>query len=172
MNAKDKRDMMAKILSRSVKSPNGCILWTGASLKKKIGNYGFIYVEYEKRNRLVHRVSYQISKGRIPKELVIDHRCNQPLCVNPKHLKAVTPRENILRGTSPWAINARKTHCPQGHPYLGKNLILRRYSGKLGRWCKSCQDANIKRQTLKISQRRRLARLTQLEGTQPEKENQ
>lgn len=47
-------------------------------------------------------------------------------CVNPDHLEAVTPRENVLRSLSPCAVNARKTHCASGHPLSGENHRHRR----------------------------------------------
>lgn len=86
-------------------------------------------------NHRAHRFSYQLYKGNIPKNLVIDHLCKNPSCVNPDHLEAVTNRENILRGISPAAINSKKTHCPKGHKLSGDNVYIYRNS----RWCKKCR---------------------------------
>jgi group I intron endonuclease len=41
------------------------------------------------------------------------------------------------------AVNARKTHCPQGHPYDEQNTIHR--SGR--RTCRACETARLKRQS-------------------------
>lgn len=46
------------------------------------------------RNLPAHRVSYELSKGPIPKGRVIDHKCRNPICVNPDHLQVVTPQGN------------------------------------------------------------------------------
>ena len=48
--------------------------------------------------------------------------CRNPACVNPDHLEPVSIRENLLRGVGPSAQHAKKTHCPAGHSYAGKNL--------------------------------------------------
>jgi hypothetical protein len=68
-----------------------------------------------------HRVVYEVLIAPIEPGLELDHLCKVILCVNPDHLEPVTPRENKLRGTSPAAIHAKKTHCPEGHPYDEQN---------------------------------------------------
>ena len=74
--------------------PNsGCWLWEGARSKQGYGTIG-IYA----RQILVHRFSYELKNGPIPRGLVIDHICCTPACVNPEHLEAVTYGENTRRG--------------------------------------------------------------------------
>ncbi len=41
-----------------------------------------------------HRYSYRIHNGEIPKGLFVCHRCNEKLCVNPKHLYVATCLQN------------------------------------------------------------------------------
>lgn len=45
--------------------------------------------------RFVHRISYEAFVGPIPEGLQIDHRCRVKACVNPEHLRPVTPEENL-----------------------------------------------------------------------------
>lgn len=73
---------------------------------------------YGKWNQfMAHRVAYTQCVGPIGEGLVLDHLCRNRACVNPWHLEEVTQRTNILRGEHAVAVNARKTHCPQGHTY-------------------------------------------------------
>jgi len=117
-----------------VEKTEGCWIWSGHKIRKGYGRMNL------KGNRiLTHRLSYELTKGAIPVDKVLDHYvCNNPSCVNPEHLKPVTNGENQLRGTSPWAQNARKTHCPKGHPLTEGNLVP--YELKRGhRICLVCQ---------------------------------
>lgn len=56
--------------------------------------------------------------------MVLDHLCRNTRCVNPKHLEAVTQKENILRGIGISAQNAVKTHCWRGHPFKESNMFI------------------------------------------------
>jgi len=41
-----------------------------------------------------HRLTYEAFVGPIPHGMYVDHLCHVRHCVNPDHLKAVTPRQN------------------------------------------------------------------------------
>ena len=120
-----------------IPEPNsGCWLWTAATN----GNgYGVIRLGPRPASMgYAHRVSYELHKGPIPEGLVIDHLCRVTLCVNPDHLEVVTHRENLLRGVGFSAVNAKKTHCLQGHPLSGDNLLSRKDGS---RCCRTCHNA-------------------------------
>jgi len=89
-----------------------------------------------------HRVVYELVCGHIPDGLSLDHLCRTPSCVNPKHLEPVTHKENVLRGSGPTAINAKKTHCINGHLFDEKNTYIRPKSG--GRQCRNCHNETTK----------------------------
>ena len=91
-----------------------CWVWTAWRIKN---GYGRIQLT-SRKPALAHRAVYEILVGPIPEGLTLDHLCRNRACVNPSHLEPVTMRENALRGIGPTAINARKTHCPKGHPFI------------------------------------------------------
>lgn len=110
--------------------PDQCWPWT-----KFIRKDGYVNFKVRGRILLAHRWSYMQVHGEIGPEIKIDHECNNRSCVNPAHLRPLTIRENTLRSAiAPAAINARKTHCPQGHPYSPENTIRE----KTGRRCRTC----------------------------------
>jgi hypothetical protein len=43
-----------------------------------------------------HRFSYEVFHGPIPPTLVVRHRCDTPLCVNPYHLQTGTTTDNVM----------------------------------------------------------------------------
>lgn len=108
--------------ARTAKCPlTGCWFWLGT-----ISNgYGRLSLgrrkEGTRRSALAHRIAYEMARGPIPDGLVIDHLCRQRSCVNPDHMELVSSVENVMRGESGPATNARKPCCPNGHPYESRD---------------------------------------------------
>ena len=119
-----------------VDKTNTCWNW-----KSIINNHGYgIVIQNYKRLR-AHRVAYEYVKGTIPDGYQIDHICENKICVNPEHLRAVTHEEH-KEHTARQMRKAmlEKTHCSWGHPLDNDNGYL--YTGPQGRkkWkCRLCR---------------------------------
>lgn len=71
----------------------GCWDWTGRlNGEGKYHRYGKLW--FDGRQVLAHRHSYERSVGPIPPGMVVMHRCDNPLCVKPDHLRVGTVADN------------------------------------------------------------------------------
>lgn len=109
---------------------SGCWIWTGTIQPT---GYGAAR-EPGRSGGYAHRAAYAMVKGPIPHGLQIDHLCRVPACVNPDHLEAVTPQENVRRGRN-GILRVPRTECRKGHGPLaadGHCVDCRRVSNRLG----------------------------------------
>ena len=70
---------------------DSCWMWEGAISASK---YGSIF--YGNKSYLAHRMSYIIFNGPIEIDQLVRHTCDNPCCVNPKHLILGSNSDNII----------------------------------------------------------------------------
>lgn len=111
-----------------------CWEWLGATN----AGYGWFNPEGRAHGPMAaYRWAYKRFVGPVPAGLCLDHLCHYRLCVNPAHLEPVTLVENKRRGDSPFAVNARKTHCARGHELTYENTY--HSPACVGRVCAQCR---------------------------------
>ena len=92
LNEFDISNIVERFYSRIDKTGD-CWLWD----TPKSYRYGMFYIKRnEKQAHIgVHRMAYLLKYGEIPDGLLVCHRCDTPMCVNPEHLFLGTNKDNI-----------------------------------------------------------------------------
>lgn len=131
------------LAANSATTETGCQVWIG-----ELTNVGYGRMDWVDVNgftqRGAHRVAYTVLHAPVPTDLVVDHLCRVRACIRLDHLEVVTQQVNVMRSPiAPGALNALKTHCPQGHAYTPENTYS---TSKAGRVCRTCTLARNRRQ--------------------------
>lgn len=126
------RETLADRLARNSVRKGSCMVWAST-----INSNGYGTINVKSKTKRVHRVAYELARGPIPDGLSLDHLCRNRACINPDHMEPVTRQVNSLRGVGPSAVNAKKTHCINGHELTGDNV--RTYLGQYGKPNRRCQ---------------------------------
>jgi len=132
---------MERMLGKIAFEPmSGCWLFLGSLDRDGYGQFQIgSRSDGSRKNTRAHSFMYKALVGAIPEGKYLDHKCRVRCCANPHHLEPVTMRENTLRGISPAAVNAKKTHCNRGHELTPENTYSRGQYGFRTRQCKECQ---------------------------------
>ena len=116
-----------------VKGPDECWEWTGA-FRSGYGKLPFLW-----EGRIASRYSYYLNVDKnFDRSLYVCHHCDNPPCVNPRHLFLDTQKGNMQDMSRKKRSRGHKvTHCPSGHEYTKENTYVRKSSGK--RLCLTCK---------------------------------
>ena len=77
-----------------VNKTRSCWLWTG---NKRPNGYGRIGFPGRGGGAIsVHRYSFLLHNGQIPKGMCVLHKCDVRLCVNPFHLFLGSEKDNVM----------------------------------------------------------------------------
>lgn len=132
-----------RFLAKIQEDPDtGCWIWTA---HRNRAGYGRFRSE-SGSTMLAHRWAYRHWVDGLPDPasgLVLHHRCQRGAdgCVNPHHLVW-----RDLSGNARDNSHARKTHCPQGHPYDDRNTYR---DGRGHRRCRECARTGLRRRRSK-----------------------
>lgn len=115
-----------------------CIEWTGYRLPK-----GYGQIRRGGKNHILTRWTWEQEVGPIPEGKWVLHKCHNPPCYNIEHLYVGTPQANsddMVKAGRHSNGRDRWTHCKQGHPLEGHNLI--EWNGK--RKCRTCHNKRVR----------------------------
>lgn len=120
--------------------PDDCWNWKGSVS----GQTGYGGASVNRRNVGAHRVAWMLENKRtVPPGLVVRHRCDNRLCVNPRHLQLGTKADNTQDAVERGRIagvgqeNAEKERCQKGHLLDGFQPLR----GRNGyRFCRKCTN--------------------------------
>lgn len=101
---------------------SGCWIWTGATGGIGRHQYGFFVAHYRPRKATTaHRFIFQAIHGDLPQGIDVHHACENKLCVNPAHLRAMPHRQNCQL----------RDNRGNGYRYFGgKDEYLAQYGGQ------------------------------------------
>ncbi len=121
-----------------IKGKNDCWFWKGAK-----NNKGYGRIMLNGKSEGTHRVAWFITNGEIPKNKpLVCHKCDNPSCVNPKHLFVGTNSDN-MKDSFKKGRNAILKNGPQYHNKASKASKIKIFKALVAKHRKA-MNHNIK----------------------------
>lgn len=128
-----KEEVWEVLKENSTKLPNGCLIWNRGKWSNGYGCW-----RHYKTHRLAAWIYGSLKSLDSREEVLHRNICLSKACLSEEHLYIGTPADNardlLEKGNH---RNQRKTHCKNGHPLSGDNLILEK---KGTRRCRICTN--------------------------------
>lgn len=123
---RDIRDRFAEYVDE--RGPDECWPWLGGRNAKGYGAFGLVGIGTPRKRKWgAHIIALMLTGVNAPRGSDVHHDCENPGCVNPAHLRVLTPSEHAR-------LRRSKTHCKRGHDL--QVYAYRRASGH--RDCREC----------------------------------
>ena len=111
--------MTPEELLRSIKTSEGCSNWSHGT------SHGYGEVILDGKSMTAHRAVWLLTKGPIPEGMLVCHRCNNKLCINPDHLYLGTIAQNTIDAGKDGLLK-RNSGSFKGKYYEGEVWLMRK----------------------------------------------